>query len=156
MNTIIAQTHSLPDSLYAAASDSLVATCEMRSKLSHFSLLNRRFAVFLKRCPVEAYLKTGGVYHELAGVEKRIDGHMELLRKDEFKETDCHEDLLKYVFLLHRSLLTLCPSDLDLSLIRFRCSPLQVCRPVRAPRGGLLRSDGPRPRRARARPGPRL
>lgn len=67
----------------------------MRGKLSHFSLLNRRFAAFLKRCSVEAYLKTGGVYHELAGVEKRIDGYIELLRNDEFKESDCYEDLHK-------------------------------------------------------------
>jgi dynactin 1 len=69
----------------------------MRGKLSHFSLLNRRFAAYLKRCSVEKYAKTGGIYHELAGVERRIDGYLELLKKDEFREFDCVADLTKSV-----------------------------------------------------------
>ena len=58
----------------------------MRGQLSHFSLLNRRFAAFMRRCPVEVYLKTSGLHHELSAVERRIDGYIDLLRKDEFKE----------------------------------------------------------------------
>lgn len=67
----------------------------MRGQLSHFSLLNRRFAAFLRRCPVDAFLKSGGIYHELSGVEKRIDMYIDLLRKNEFKEADCVEDVVK-------------------------------------------------------------
>lgn len=55
------------------------------------------FAAYLKRCPAEAYIKTGGIYHELAGVERRIDGYIELLKKGEFKEIDCVADLTKSV-----------------------------------------------------------
>lgn len=72
----------------------------MRGKLSHFSLLNRRFAAQLKRCSAETFVKTGGVHHELSGVEKRIDGYIELLRRDEFQEMDCVGDLVRFAYFL--------------------------------------------------------
>ncbi|CED83455.1 Microtubule-associated protein dynactin DCTN1/Glued [Phaffia rhodozyma] len=97
MNSIIGQNQNLPEDLYVASSDTLVITCEMRGKLSHFSLLNRRFAAILKRCSPELYVKICGVYHELSGIEKRMDGYIELLRKDEFKDTDCMGDLIKHI-----------------------------------------------------------
>lgn len=70
----------------------------MRGKLSHFSLLNQRFAAILKRCSPELYTKASGIYHELSAVEKRVDGYIDLLRKDEFRDGDCMGDLVKSVF----------------------------------------------------------
>lgn len=64
------------------------------------STLCKRFAAILRRCDVESFLNIGRIFPEIAPIEKRIDLHIDLLRRDEFREMECVSDIVKYVCLL--------------------------------------------------------
>ncbi|OSX67214.1 hypothetical protein POSPLADRAFT_1130701 [Postia placenta MAD-698-R-SB12] len=95
VNTVVAQTHNLPDSLSGPVSDVMVGVCEMRGRLSSLSTTCRRFAAILRKCDVESFLNIGRIYPEIAPMEKRIDMHIDLLRREEFRELECVNDALK-------------------------------------------------------------
>lgn len=61
------------------------------------SSLCKRFAAVLKRCDVESFLNIGRVYADVAPMEKRIDMHIDLLKRDEFREIECVSDIHKCV-----------------------------------------------------------
>lgn len=69
----------------------------MRGRISGLSTLCKRFAAVLRRCDVESFLNIGRLYPEIAPMEKRIDMHIDLLRRDEFREMECVSDVVKYV-----------------------------------------------------------
>ncbi|KAF8589530.1 hypothetical protein K439DRAFT_1332697 [Ramaria rubella] len=95
INSVVAQTHGLPDSLNGPVSESLVGVCEMRGRISHLSTLAKRFAAVLRRCDVESFLGIGRVFPEIAPIEKRIDMHIDLLKREEFRELECVSDVSK-------------------------------------------------------------
>ncbi|KAI0756147.1 dynactin [Daedaleopsis nitida] len=95
INAVVAQTHNLPESLNGPVSDMLVGVCEMRGRLSSLSTTCKRFAAILRRCDVEAFLNIGRIYLDIAPMEKRIDMHIDLLRRDEFRELECVSDAAK-------------------------------------------------------------
>jgi dynactin 1 len=69
----------------------------MRGRLSGLSILCKRFAAILRRCDVESFLNIGRIYPEIAPLEKRVDIHIDLLRRDEFREMECVSDVVKCV-----------------------------------------------------------
>src|SRR5947209_16390621 len=69
---------------------------QMRGRISGLSTLCKRFAAVLRRCDVESFLNIGRIYPEIAPMEKRIDMHIDLLRRDEFREMECVSDVIKY------------------------------------------------------------
>ncbi|RXK41589.1 dynactin 1 [Tremella mesenterica] len=89
----ISQAHGIPASLHTASSEALVGVCELRGKLGHFSLLNKRFAGVLQRIDSDGWVALGKVIDELGGVEARVDGWIGLVRSDEFSEGDCAREL---------------------------------------------------------------
>ncbi|KAJ7650592.1 dynactin [Roridomyces roridus] len=95
ITTIVAQNNGLPESLNGSISDALVGVCDMRGRISALSVLCKRFAAFMRRCDVESFLNIGRLYQEIAPMEKRIDMHVELLRRDEFREMECVTDVVK-------------------------------------------------------------
>jgi len=116
INNVVAQIHNLPESLNGDVSEVLVGVCEvkyclhhiilwiiclmflfpqMRSRISGLSTLCKRFAAVLRRCDVETFLNMGRLYPEIAPLEKRIDMHIALLRKDEFRDMECVSDIVK-------------------------------------------------------------
>lgn len=68
----------------------------MRARISGLSTLCKRFAAVLRRCDVESFLNIGRMYPEIAPMEKRLDMHINLLRRDEFREMECVSDIVKY------------------------------------------------------------
>ncbi|KAG1848525.1 dynein associated protein-domain-containing protein [Suillus subalutaceus] len=80
INTIVGLAHGLPDSLNGVVSETLVGICEMRGRAASFSTLCKRFASILRRCDPTS---------------KRIDLHIDLLRRDEFREMEFVTDVLK-------------------------------------------------------------
>lgn len=66
---------------------------QARTKLAHFAALNKRFAAHLQRCPPDVFLKMGRVYREVAGTERRVDGFIEALRKEELRESECGKEI---------------------------------------------------------------
>ncbi|OBZ68564.1 Dynactin, isoform [Grifola frondosa] len=95
INTVVAQTHNLPESLNGPVSDLLVGICEMRGRLSSLSTTCKRFAAIMRKCDVESFLNVGRIFPEVAPMEKRIDMHIDLLRREEFRELECVSDAAK-------------------------------------------------------------
>ncbi|KAJ3722605.1 dynein associated protein-domain-containing protein [Lentinula raphanica] len=113
INNVVAQTHGLPDALDLGAPDGqedggsegkvegkgvtelLVGVCEMRGRLSGLSTLCKRLSAILRRCSPELWISAGRLYHELKPLEKRMDIHVDLLRRDEFRERECVSDVIK-------------------------------------------------------------
>ncbi|KAF5385085.1 hypothetical protein D9615_001067 [Tricholomella constricta] len=95
INTVVAQAHNLPESLNGPVSEVLVGVCEMRARISGLSILCKRFAAILRRCDVESFLNIGRIFPEIAPMEKRLDMHINLLRRDEFREMECVSDIVK-------------------------------------------------------------
>ncbi|KAI0931161.1 hypothetical protein AcW2_000104 [Taiwanofungus camphoratus] len=95
INTVVAQIHKLPESLNGPVSDVLVGVCEMRGRLSLLSTTCKRFSSILRKCDVESFLNIGRIYAEIAPMEKRIDMHVDLLRREEFRELECVSDAAK-------------------------------------------------------------
>ncbi|KAI0005552.1 dynein associated protein-domain-containing protein [Russula compacta] len=95
INSITAQAHNLPESLNGSVSETLVGVCEMRGAIAVLSTLCKRFAAILRCCDVESFINIGRLFQEIAPLEKRIDMHIELLRRDEFREMECTSDINK-------------------------------------------------------------
>lgn len=49
----------------------------------------------MRRCNVEAFLKLGEIHVEISPIEKRIDMHIDLLKRDDFRESECGADVNK-------------------------------------------------------------
>jgi dynactin 1 len=69
----------------------------LRSRISSVATLCRRFAAVLRRCDAAAFLAIGRVFAEIAPLEKRVDMHLSLLRREEFRESECVSDVAKCV-----------------------------------------------------------
>ena len=76
----------------------------MRSRISGVAMLCKRFAAVLRRCDVETFLNMGRLYPEIAPLEKRINMHIDLLRRDEFRVMECVSDVVKCVLAPHETL----------------------------------------------------
>ncbi|KAL4067219.1 dynein associated protein-domain-containing protein [Scleroderma yunnanense] len=95
INNIVGQAHGLPESLNGSVSETLVGICEMRGRAAGLSTLCKRFAAVLRRCDPTSFLNAGRIYPEIAPMEKRIDMHVDLLRRDEFREMEFVSDVVK-------------------------------------------------------------
>ncbi|KAJ2935346.1 hypothetical protein H1R20_g1748, partial [Candolleomyces eurysporus] len=95
INNVVGQAHNLPDALNGAVTEGLVGVCEMRGRISGLSTFCKRFAAILRRTDVETFLNIGRIYPEIAPLEKRIDMHIDLLRRDEFRDMECVSDVMK-------------------------------------------------------------
>ncbi|KAI0071023.1 dynactin [Panus rudis PR-1116 ss-1] len=106
INTFVGQAHNLPDILSPSSpsssstpaqpiSEVLVGICELRGRLSTLSSTARRFASILKKCDPEAFLRIGRCWVDVAPMEKRVDMHIDLLRREEFRELECVGDAVK-------------------------------------------------------------
>ena len=67
----------------------------MRGRLSSLSTICKRFAAVLRNCDVDTFLNIGRIYPEMAPMEKRIDMHIDLLRREEFRDVECVNDAAK-------------------------------------------------------------
>jgi dynactin 1 len=97
INATVAHSHGLPDALDGPVSEVLVGICEMRARIAALSTQCKRFAAVMRRCAPPEFLGIGRVYAEIAPLEKRVDLHLDLLRRDEFREMECASDVIKYV-----------------------------------------------------------
>ncbi|KAH9176859.1 dynein associated protein-domain-containing protein [Lactarius sanguifluus] len=93
VNTVTAHAHNLPESLNGQVSETLVGVCEMRGAIAVLSTLCKRFAAIIRHCDVESFINIGRLFQEIAPLERRIDMHIDLLRRDEFREMECTSDI---------------------------------------------------------------
>ncbi|KIJ13750.1 hypothetical protein PAXINDRAFT_170080 [Paxillus involutus ATCC 200175] len=95
INAVVGQAHGLPESLNGNVSETLVGICEMRGRAASLATLCKRFAAVLRRCDPASFLNIGRIYAEISPMEKRIDMHVDLLRRDEFREMEFVGDVLR-------------------------------------------------------------
>ncbi|KAJ8507158.1 hypothetical protein ONZ45_g10447 [Pleurotus djamor] len=95
ISSLAAQAHGLPDSCNGPVTEVLMGICDMRGNLATLSTLCKRFAAVLRRCDPDSFLSLGRLYPEIAPLEKRVDMHIDLLRRDEFREMECVSDVAK-------------------------------------------------------------
>ncbi|KIY73325.1 dynactin [Cylindrobasidium torrendii FP15055 ss-10] len=93
INTVVSLTHGIGENVNGSGSDVLIGVCDLRTRLVGLSTICKRFATVLRKCDVQTFLDRGRVFHELAHAEKRIDLHIDLLRRDEFREFECVTDI---------------------------------------------------------------
>jgi dynactin 1 len=97
INAVVATAHGLPDALAGAVHDALVGVAEMRGAIAALAVVCRRFAAILRRCDVESFLSIGRLFAEIAPMERRLDLHIDLLRREEFRDRECVVDINKCV-----------------------------------------------------------
>ncbi|KAG8953679.1 hypothetical protein FRC04_001883 [Tulasnella sp. 424] len=95
INTTVASQHGLPESLNGTITEKVVGVCDMRGRIAHLATLCKRFAAVLRRSDPETFLSAGKIYPEISPVEKRVDMHIDLLRREEFRELECVSDVAK-------------------------------------------------------------
>jgi dynactin 1 len=69
----------------------------MRNRVAALATLCKRFAAVLRRCDPASFLALARVHGEVAPLERRLDLHVDLLRRDEFREAECVADVMKCV-----------------------------------------------------------
>lgn len=65
----------------------------MPTRISGLSTLCKRIAAILRRCDVKIFLSTGHLYANCAPREKRLDVHINSLRRGEFRDVECVKDI---------------------------------------------------------------
>ncbi|CAE6385420.1 unnamed protein product [Rhizoctonia solani] len=92
---VVGSSHGLPESLAGSVPESLVGVCEMRGRMHHLACLCKRFASVLRKCDVNTFHAVGRLFPDLSPMEKRLDMHVDLLRRDEFRIMECVSDVAK-------------------------------------------------------------
>ncbi|KAJ2334749.1 hypothetical protein GGI00_001704, partial [Coemansia sp. RSA 2681] len=69
-------------------SDDFVATAEIRSLLTQFAGVSGLFVSFLSSCTDMEFMRLASLLHDTQGAERRINGLIDILRKEEFRATE--------------------------------------------------------------------
>ncbi|KAJ2032656.1 hypothetical protein IWW57_000108, partial [Coemansia sp. S610] len=69
-------------------SDDFVATAEIRSLLTQFAGLANLFVSFLSSCTDMEFMRLASLLHDTQGAERRLNGLIDILRKEEFRATE--------------------------------------------------------------------
>ncbi|KAG8838361.1 hypothetical protein FRC18_004966 [Serendipita sp. 400] len=93
LNLTLAERYSLPESLNGHVTEPLIGICEMRGRIAHLSVLCKRFASTLRRCDPQSFLNIGRIYSDINPLEKRLDLHVDLLKREEFRSLECVTDV---------------------------------------------------------------
>ncbi|KAJ1896591.1 hypothetical protein LPJ81_004708 [Coemansia sp. IMI 209127] len=72
----------------AAISDSFVATAEIRTLLAQLSGYAGLFVSFLSTCSASEFMRLGSLLHDTQGIERRLNGLIDLLRNEEFRASE--------------------------------------------------------------------
>ncbi|CEP07590.1 hypothetical protein, partial, partial [Parasitella parasitica] len=77
--------------------ENLVTICEIKSRAGWLSSLATRFQTYIKNCDVGTFSKMGRVYHDLIGVERKMNAIVELFRTDQANEAHCLTELQRII-----------------------------------------------------------
>ncbi|KAJ2394408.1 hypothetical protein GGI23_004695 [Coemansia sp. RSA 2559] len=72
----------------AAISDGFVATAEIRALLAQLSGYAGLFVSFLSTCSASEFMRLGSLLHDAQGIERRLNGLIDLLRNEEFRASE--------------------------------------------------------------------
>ncbi|KAJ2762142.1 hypothetical protein H4S06_000825 [Coemansia sp. BCRC 34490] len=72
----------------AAISDNFVATAEVRALFTQLAGYAGLFVAFLSTCGDSEFMRLGSLLHDTQGIERRLNGLIDLLRKEEFRASE--------------------------------------------------------------------
>ena len=72
---------------------------QMRQKLTHLAGVSRRLIAYMETCPVESYVALGRTYHEISAMERKLDGMMEVLKKEDLKGEELVTEVQRWVMI---------------------------------------------------------
>jgi dynactin 1 len=75
--------------------DLMLTILQMRGRIAHLSVLCKRFASTLRRCEPNLFLSIGRIYSEISPLERRLDVHVDFLKREEFRSLECVTDVSK-------------------------------------------------------------
>lgn len=82
--------------MLTCAAEWLTVSCEqMRGRIAGLSILCKRFASTLRRCEPNTFLNIGRIYSDINPLERRLDAHIDLLKREEFRSLECVTDVTK-------------------------------------------------------------
>ncbi|KAI8647403.1 dynein associated protein-domain-containing protein [Parasitella parasitica] len=91
------QNYPISEKIMDNVTDNLVTICEMKSRAGWLSSLATRFQTYIKNCDVGTFSKMGRVYHDLIGVERKMNAIVELFRTDQVNEAHCLTELQRII-----------------------------------------------------------
>ncbi|KAJ2660414.1 hypothetical protein IWW48_002999 [Coemansia sp. RSA 1200] len=72
----------------ATISDNFVATAEVRALFTQLAGYAGLFVAFLSTCGDSEFMRLGSLLHDTQGIERRLNGLIDLLRKEEFRASE--------------------------------------------------------------------
>ena len=91
------QNYPISEKIMDNVTENLVTICEMKQRAGWLSSLATRFQTYIKNCDVGTFSKMGRVYHDLIGVERRMNAIVELFRTDQVNEVHCLTELQRVI-----------------------------------------------------------
>ncbi|CAO0794338.1 unnamed protein product [Mucor circinelloides] len=91
------QNYPISEKIMDNVTENLVTICEMKQRAGWLSSLATRFQTYIKNCDVSTFSKMGKVYHDLIGVERRMNAIVELFRTDQVNEVHCLTELQRVI-----------------------------------------------------------
>lgn len=93
----IEQNYPISEKIMDNVTENLVTICEMKQRAGWLSSLSTRFQTYIKNCEPEVFAKMGKVYHDVIGVERRMNAIVELFRTDQVNESHCLSELQRVI-----------------------------------------------------------
>lgn len=100
IKTVVESSTDIAGSLVGVIDERLITICRMRHSLAHFIASSRQISSLVQLASIPTFLKSGRMFKELVSIERTIDQHIDLLRREELKEDDCAKDYRRFVKML--------------------------------------------------------
>lgn len=100
IKTVVESSTDIAGSLVGVIDERLITICRMRHSLAHFIASSRQISALVQLASIPTFLKSGRMFKELVSIERTIDQHIDLLRREELKEEDCAKDYRRFVKML--------------------------------------------------------
>ncbi|PWN36696.1 uncharacterized protein FA14DRAFT_128921, partial [Meira miltonrushii] len=100
IKTVVESSTDIAGSLVGVIDERLITICRMRHSLAHFIASSRQISALVQLASIPTFLKSGRMFKELVSIERTIDQHIDLLRREELKEDDCAKDYRRFVKML--------------------------------------------------------
>jgi dynactin 1 len=92
--------------------DDIFAGCDAMNKLSWVKAMCNRFLMAISHCSLEEFTKYGDAMFEVAVVERALDSFIDGLKRDEFSEKQCGEELSRSIAVMTHLAEVYIPNDL--------------------------------------------
>ncbi|KAG1461217.1 hypothetical protein G6F46_004117 [Rhizopus delemar] len=91
------QNYPVSEKIMDSVTENLIIICEIKQRAGWLSSLSARFQTYVKNCEPNTFAEMGKVYLDLIGVERKMNGIVELFRTDQMNEAYCLTELQRII-----------------------------------------------------------